>query len=474
MSDDGVVQRAAGQSGPQERARRGRVRRWGAAAIALRACRVVLGGVALLAVLAIPASARADAVTDWNAVAAAALQASPTATPPAVPGAGQGAVSTAHLAVVHGAVYDAVNAIVGCYEPYVSSPAAKRWYSQDAAVAAAARHVLVNGGLGIPDARMPLIEAAYQAALEPIEDGPAKAGGIATGQAAATDMLAARAGDGRFGPFRFSESTLPGGWRLVPPATVTDPGAWLKDVTPFVLHDPDRFRGRPPLRLGSRAYARDFNEVKAIGRTDSPRTPDQTAAAQYWGTTNATATMASIIRSVADTQGGTLADHARLLARVYTNAADALIVTWRDKARYSFWRPFHAIREAASDGNPATEADPDLDVDDHGPALSRAPKRAVDLRQRGRAHDEALLWPRRGDLHRNHPRHRHHARRHDAAVHKLLAAARRHRRGPHLVRHPLPVRRHRGRQDRAQGRTLGQPARVPLIPGRALAALPTR
>ena len=358
MSDDGVVQRAAGQSGPQERARRGRVRRWGAAAIALRACRVVLGGVALLAVLAIPASARADAVTDWNAVAAAALQASPTATPPAVPGAGQGAVSTAHLAVVHGAVYDAVNAIVGCYEPYVSSPAAKRWYSQDAAVAAAARHVLVNGGLGIPDARMPLIEAAYQAALEPIEDGPAKAGGIATGQAAATDMLAARAGDGRFGPFRFSESTLPGGWRLVPPATVTDPGAWLKDVTPFVLHDPDRFRGRPPLRLGSRAYARDFNEVKAIGRTDSPRTPDQTAAAQYWGTTNATATMASIIRSVADTQGGTLADHARLLARVYTNAADALIVTWRDKARYSFWRPFHAIREAASDGNPATEADP--------------------------------------------------------------------------------------------------------------------
>ncbi|MGE5636849.1 MAG: vanadium-dependent haloperoxidase, partial [Nocardioidaceae bacterium] len=77
------------------------------------------------------------------------------------------------------------------------------------------------------------------------------------------------------------------------------------------------------------------------------------------GTTNATATMASIIRSVASGQRGTLADHARLLARVYTNAADALIVTWRDKARYSFWRPFHAIREAASDGNRATVADPD-------------------------------------------------------------------------------------------------------------------
>ena len=323
---------------------------------ATRARRVLLGVFVLLAVLASPASARADAVTGWNQIAAAALQSPGTATPP---GAGQGAVSTAHLAMVHAAVYDAVNAIDGCHEPYVSSPRAKRWYSQEAAVAAAARHVLVNGGLGIPAARMPLIEAAYQAALLPIPDGPAKAGGIATGEAAAAELLAARAGDGRFGPFRFTEATGPGQWRLVPPATVTDPGAWLKDVTPFVLRDPDRFGGHPPLRLGSQAYAADFKEVKAVGRADSmTRTPEQTAAAEYWGTTNATATMASTIRSVADTQGGTLADHARLLARVYTNAADALIVTWRDKARYSFWRPYHAIREAASDGNRRTEPDP--------------------------------------------------------------------------------------------------------------------
>jgi hypothetical protein len=315
----------------------------------------LLGALALLVVLASPASARADAVSDWNQTAAAALQAPGTAVPP---GAGQGAPSTAHLAMVHGAVYDAVNAIDGGHEPYVSAPAALPWYSQDAAVAAAARKVLVNGGLGIPAARLPVIEAAYQASLAAIPDGPAKAGGIATGQAAAADMLAARVGDGRFGPFRFAESTLPGVWRLVPPATVTDPGAWLKDVTPFVLRDPDLFRGRAPHDLGSRAYAADFNEVKAIGRaTDSTRTPDQTAAAEYWGTTNATATMASIIRSVANTQGGSLADHARLFARVYTNAADALIVTWGDKARHSFWRPFTAIREAASDGNDATEAD---------------------------------------------------------------------------------------------------------------------
>ena len=103
----------------------------------------------VLSVLAIAAPARADSVTDWDQIAAAALQAPGTATPP---GAGQGAPSIAHLAMVHAAVYDAVNAIDGGHEPYVSSPAAEPGYSQDAAVAAAARHVLVNGGLGIPAA----------------------------------------------------------------------------------------------------------------------------------------------------------------------------------------------------------------------------------------------------------------------------------------------------------------------------------
>ena len=136
------------------------------------------------------------------------------------------------------------------------------------------------------------------------------------------------------------------------------PLAWLKDVRPFVLRDPDLFRGRPPHGLRTRAYAADFKEVKAIGSAGSKiRTPDQTASAQYWGLTNGTATISSILRSVANGQGGTLADHARLLARAYTNAADALIVTWRDKARYSFWRPVTAIHEAATDGNKATRAD---------------------------------------------------------------------------------------------------------------------
>src|SRR5262245_51788998 len=99
---------------------------------ATRARRALLGGLAALAVLASAGPARADSVPDWDQIAAAALQSSGAATPP---GAGQGAPSIAHLAMVHAAVYDAVNAIDGGHEPYVSSPAAESWYSQDAAVA---------------------------------------------------------------------------------------------------------------------------------------------------------------------------------------------------------------------------------------------------------------------------------------------------------------------------------------------------
>jgi hypothetical protein len=329
----------------------------------MRALRArALLGLVVLCTLALAGPARADTVTDWNAVAASAIAAPPGATPP---GAGQGALGAASLAMVHGAVYDAVNAIAGGHEPYASSPAAEPWYSQDAAVAAAARHMLLNGGLngaaGFAPGRVALIETAYTNTLAGIPPGPAREGGIATGVAAATAMIAARAGDGRFpvAPpplFTFPIGTDPGEWR--PTSSASDPAAWLKDVTPFVLRDPDLFRSRPPHALHTRAYAADYNEVKEIGSaTSATRTIDQTAAAQYWGLTNPTATIASVLRSVASNQGGSVADNARLFALAYANAADAAIVTWRDKARYVFWRPITAIRDLADDGNAATEPD---------------------------------------------------------------------------------------------------------------------
>ena len=265
-------------------------------------------------------------------------------------------------------------------------------------------------------------------------------------------MAAARAADGRFGTLTFTVGTLPGDWR--PTSGVIDPGAWLQGVTPFVLRDPDLFRGRGPNALHTRAYAADFNEVKEIGRaTGSTRTQPQTDAANFWGAGNATATMANILRSVSNSQGGTLADHARMFARAYANAADALIVTWRDKARYSLWRPITAIREAADDGNPATEAEPGWTsliasppYPDHPSGLSAFGCSVADSLQYFYGRDAATFSGT--------------SPAHDAHVRELLADVRRHRRRARVVRHPLPVRGHGGREARPQGRPLGQPARV--------------
>jgi hypothetical protein len=321
----------------------------------MRALRALLGVIAVLSLSA--GTARADTVTDWNGFAADALE-----LPAAAGGAGQGAISIAHLAMVHGAVYDAVNAIEGCrHKPYVAAPPAKRWYSKEAAAATAAYEVLVNdmAPLGVPAARLPQLAAAYQSSLDGVPDGPAKIGGIATGNAAAALMLAARANDGRFGEFRFAIGTLPGEWRPEPAGSPGDSGAWLKDVTPFVAGDLSRFAGKPPHDMASRKYARDFNEVKEIGSASSAtRTADQSAAARFWGTANGTLTWSRLLRDVAATQGGSIGENARMFAKVYTNAADALITVWRDKARYSFWRPLTAIHLADADGNDATAPDP--------------------------------------------------------------------------------------------------------------------
>ena len=313
-----------------------------AAAVALGAC-------------TISASASADTVTQWNEIAANAL----------VRDAGQGAVANAHLAMIHGAVYDAVNAIDGRYQPYLVAPPAQPWYSKDAAAATAAYRVMVDSQpplvpAGQQDALVVQLTSLYNASLAAIPDGPAKDGGIATGDAAAAAMVAARADDGRFGPFRFTVGTLPGAWRPVLPAFVNDPGAWLKDVTPFLVRDSSQFEARKgPYPLTSRRYANEFNEVKSLGALNSTtRTPDQTNAGNFWGAANAVGTWGALYRTIAETSGGSLADNARLFAMLYTTVADALITVWADKARYSFWRPITAIREAANDGNRATVADP--------------------------------------------------------------------------------------------------------------------
>lgn len=308
--------------------------------------RIWLAAIAALVALASPAVARADAVTDWNVHATNAIL-----------GARQSPqVTTLTYAMVQGAVYDAVNAIDGSHRPYLAAPPANPWDSQDAAAATAAFRVLV----ALFPAQQSSLEARYQESLAAIPDGPMKDGGIAAGEVAAAAMLAAREHDGRGGPFTVVIGSTPGEWRPTPPAFVVDPTAWIANVLPFLVPSAAMLRSDGPNPLTSAAYAEDFNEVKEVGSlTSTTRTADETDAALFWQT-NGPALWNGITRALANGRDDlNEADRARLLAMVDLAAADAVIGCWNDKYYWGFWRPVTAIREAASDGNPATAPDPD-------------------------------------------------------------------------------------------------------------------
>jgi hypothetical protein len=295
--------------------------------------------------LVAPAAAHADAVTQWNQNAASAIFAT-AAQPPQQ--------SVVHMAMVHGAVYDAVNAIDGSRDGYLlASRLASPFDSKDAAAATAAYRVLLN----IVPGQQAALDAQYALSLATIPDGAQKTRGIAVGEAAAAAMIAARTLDGRFGPFRFLVGDGPGVWKPVLPAFVNDPSAWLKDVKPFLIDDPSDFRSKGPLDITSRRYAREFEEVKSLGSASSTtRTLDQTNAARYWAE-NPPATWNRIVRTLSAQASLSSVDNARLFAMVYLSAADSLICVWNEKAEWSYWRPITAIREAHTDGNRRTEKD---------------------------------------------------------------------------------------------------------------------
>ena len=305
---------------------------------------------AVVAGLGAPAVARGDAVTEWNINASSAIfAAGPTAH-----------ASTLSFAMVQGAVYDAVNGIEGGYQPYLVKPAASPGDSKDAAVATAAYRVLVAVVPASQTVALANLQAQYNAALAAVPEGPAKAGGIAAGEAAAAAMLAARAKDGRnpTTAFPFVFGTTAGVWRVSPPLTAPEPAAWVGNVTPFLVPNAEMLRSDGPNALKSRAYAKDFNEVKSLGSLSSTgRTADQTNAAIFWQT-QPLGIYGGVMRSLSARFALTTAENARLFAMVSLAAADGAIGCWHDKYYWNFWRPMDAIRLADTDGNPATEADP--------------------------------------------------------------------------------------------------------------------
>lgn len=318
----------------------------------MRGPRAVLTAGVVIAALAGPlapagvADMHVDAVTAWNVRATTAIFSAGQPPQQSVP----------HLAMVHGAVYDAVNAIAGTHEGYLlADGVGTPDDSMEAAAATAAHRVLVH----LLPSQETSLTAEYVAFVAGLPADDAVDRGIAVGEAAAAAMIAARVDDGRFGPFRFAVGSGPGIWEPVLPSFGNDPNAWLKDVRPFLVDDVSRFRSKGPLPLDGNRYAREFQEVKDLGSLlSTERTADQTAAALYWAE-NPPATWSRIVRGLVTTHGLGVADAARLYAEVYMTAADSLIAVWEDKAHWSFWRPITAIRRADTDGNPRTEPDPD-------------------------------------------------------------------------------------------------------------------
>jgi hypothetical protein len=330
---------------------------------------IVLG----VCALAVPASASAAqstsaTVRDWNLYASNALTNPSTA--PDMPGIAQAPQAAAlHVGMVQGAVYDAVNAIDGGHRPYLADlPPASPSASKAAAAATAGHDVLVGlkaaGGVTmLPQAVRDWLDAKYAATRAAIPDGPAEDDGVAAGAAAAAKMLETRAGDRRFDPFTVGEGTDPGEWRLAPPQGPTgivarDPAPWVGNVRPFLVPDVEMLRTDGPNALTSAAYAEDFNEVKEVGSlTSTTRTADQTAASIFWQDSGI-AIWNRVFRAVAKSEDLNGVASARMLAMTNLAGADGSIGCWNDKYYWNFWRPITAIREAGSDGNPATEPDP--------------------------------------------------------------------------------------------------------------------
>jgi hypothetical protein len=294
----------------------------------------------VIALAATTTPAMADAVMDWNQRSMDVLKAANVI----------GLPWTRSMAMVHVAVADAVNTVQDRYSRYALTIPVAPGASADAAVAAAARGILAQ----LYPAQKTKVDEAYEAALKPIPDGPAKTAGIAIGEQAAAAINADRANDATNVPDTYRPVTTPGVWIPTTPPISSE----YAQAKGWVMVRADQFRPGPPPALSSALYARDYTEVKDLGGVKSmKRTPQQTEAVRFWSQLNFQPSWNQAARQLSAGKGLGLADNARLFALLNMGTANVFIADWDAKFHYNFWRPVTAIRNGDQDGNDATERD---------------------------------------------------------------------------------------------------------------------
>jgi hypothetical protein len=261
-------------------------------------------------------------------------------------------------AMMHAAMFDAVNSIDGTYTPYLTDVPETKKASLEAAAAQAAHDVLA----ALYPARLAILATELAASLEGIKDNR-KQQGIQVGQTVAERLLAVRANDGwNATPTSYSLPPTPGNWQPTPPNLPAAAFTHYPAVQPFAITSGTQFTPNPPPALTSAEYAADLNEVKELGSANSAtRTTDQTLVARLWagvGTpTNFLLVWNNVARRVALARNLTTVEKARLFALTNIALHDALQTTFASKFQYGLWRPVTAIRRADEDANPATAPD---------------------------------------------------------------------------------------------------------------------
>jgi hypothetical protein len=310
----------------------------------------------VLAVLAIASTfvtnaKAADPIADWNQIAETAVKAAGHAPP----------VAALDFAIVHLAIYDAVESIDRRYQPY-HTRVHHATGSESAAAAKAGHDVLV----GLFPAQSAMLDGDYADFLTANGIDPDDPG-IQVGAQTAAGMLALRSNDGRFppNPPPFLGSDEIGQWRPTPsllagPPPSFAPGLvpWVADVRPFTMKNNSQFRVDPPPDLTSRRWAKDFNEVKSVGSlTSTTRTAEQTEIGYFWADSGPVLWQ-NALRYISRNYLNDIGESARMYALAEAALADAQIACWESKYFYNFWRPITAINLGDQDGNAQTEFDP--------------------------------------------------------------------------------------------------------------------